>query len=203
MKQSLLIGRLTSLYRFLFPLSHKHSTSTLLRILYKDDQVPEDTLSFTQVLEKMRDDLKSQGFTQIPQLSSTNPIDVETDFDLVPATATGTRRAVMIGINYIGHSPGELRGCHNDVLNMVRVLILSIIIRSSCLFSIVMIPPLPSWIPVVRRNIRRSRSRIRRGERRVFVVSIPCLLDMVHPLSPCRKSISTRMFHARTVLLRL
>lgn len=26
----------------------------------------------------------------------------------------------MIGINYVGHDPGELRGCHNDVLNMVR-----------------------------------------------------------------------------------
>lgn len=29
-------------------------TSTLLRILYKEEHVPEDTLSFTEVLEKMR-----------------------------------------------------------------------------------------------------------------------------------------------------
>lgn len=95
-------------------------TSTLLRILYKDEQVPEDDLSFTQVLSKMREDLKDHGFTQIPQLTSSNPIDVETDFDLVPASATGTKRAVMIGINYVGHSQGELRGCHNDVLNMKK-----------------------------------------------------------------------------------
>lgn len=95
-------------------------TSTLLNILYKDDRVPEDTLSFTQVLEQMRSDLGSGGYSQIPQLTSLNKIDVETDFELVPSTATGVRRAVMIGINYVGHSPGELRGCHNDVLNMVR-----------------------------------------------------------------------------------
>ena len=96
-------------------------TSTLLNILYKDEQVPEDDLSFTEVLTKMRESLKKGGFTQIPQLTSANAIDVNTDFDLVPKTATGTKRAVMIGINYVGHDPGELRGCHNDVLNMVSL----------------------------------------------------------------------------------
>jgi hypothetical protein len=67
-------------------------TSTLLRILYKDDEVPEDTLSFTQVLEQMREDLASNGYEQIPQLTSSIPIDLNTDFDLVPSSATGTRR---------------------------------------------------------------------------------------------------------------
>eukprot|EP00339_Tiarina_fusa_P026820 CAMPEP_0117008776 /NCGR_PEP_ID=MMETSP0472-20121206/8161_1 /TAXON_ID=693140 ORGANISM="Tiarina fusus, Strain LIS" /NCGR_SAMPLE_ID=MMETSP0472 /ASSEMBLY_ACC=CAM_ASM_000603 /LENGTH=334 /DNA_ID=CAMNT_0004710893 /DNA_START=72 /DNA_END=1076 /DNA_ORIENTATION=+ len=95
-------------------------TSTLLNILYQDETVPEDDLSFTQVLSQMREKLSAKGFTQIPQLSSFNPIDMDTDFDLVPNTATGTRRAVMIGINYVGHSPGELSGCHNDVLNMKK-----------------------------------------------------------------------------------
>ena len=49
-----------------------------------------------------------------------NPIDVSHKFDLVPDTATGTKRAVMIGINYVGDSPGELSGCWNDVLNMKK-----------------------------------------------------------------------------------
>lgn len=94
-------------------------TSALLRILYKDEKVPEDDLSFTQVLTKMREDLAKKNFSQIPQLSASNPIDVDTDFDLVPATATGTRRAVMVGINYVGLQ-NELLGCHNDVLNMKK-----------------------------------------------------------------------------------
>lgn len=52
-----------------------------------------------------------------------NPIDVSTKFDLVPATATGTKRAVMIGINYVGDKPRELSGCWNDVLNMKQYLV--------------------------------------------------------------------------------
>ena len=77
-------------------------TSTLLKVLYADEQVPEEDLSFTQVLTSVREHLNEGRFTQIPQLSSMNPIDLETKFDLVPETATGTRRAVMIGINYVG-----------------------------------------------------------------------------------------------------
>mmetsp|Transcript_21292 Transcript_21292/g.44285 ORF Transcript_21292/g.44285 Transcript_21292/m.44285 type:complete len:210 (+) Transcript_21292:1-630(+) len=52
-----------------------------------------------------------------------NPIDVEAKFDLVPETATGVRRAVMIGINYVGDEPGELSGCWNDVLNMKKYIV--------------------------------------------------------------------------------
>lgn len=95
-------------------------TSTLLNILYKDEHVPEDDLSFTEVLSKMRKNLRKGGYDQIPQLTSLNKIDVDTDFDLVPESATGVRRAVMIGINYVGHDSGELSGCHNDVLNMKK-----------------------------------------------------------------------------------
>ena len=43
-------------------------TSTLLKILYADEQVPEDDLSFTEVLDSMRSHLKSKGYSQIPQL---------------------------------------------------------------------------------------------------------------------------------------
>ena len=57
--------------------------------------------SFTEVLEKMREHLREEGYTQIPQLSSMNPIDVNAKSDLVLDTVTGTRRAVMIGINYV------------------------------------------------------------------------------------------------------
>ena len=38
-------------------------------------------------------------------------------FHIVPEGSTGTRRAVMIGINYTGQD-GELSGCQNDVKNV-------------------------------------------------------------------------------------
>ena len=66
----------------------------------------------------MRSVLTTQDFGQIPQLSSSCPMDIETKFDLTPDNFSGRKRAVSIGINYVGQS-GELRGCHNDVLSMV------------------------------------------------------------------------------------
>jgi len=97
-------------------------TSALLKILYADKRRPDQDLSFKDVLFKMRSILSNQKFTQIPQLSASRELNVDTKFDLTPdADFTGTKRAVLIGINYVGQS-GELAGCHNDVLNMVEYL---------------------------------------------------------------------------------
>ena len=52
--------------------------------------------------------------TQIPQLSSSHPMDIHEKFHIVPEGNEGTKRAVMIGINYEGQE-GELSGCQNDV----------------------------------------------------------------------------------------
>jgi hypothetical protein len=94
-------------------------TATLLNVLYEDEETPHEEFSFTQVMDKMRAFLNKKGFSQIPQLSSTRPIDMNEKFSLVPDTVTGNRRAVLIGINYVGQK-GALSGCHNDVFNMVR-----------------------------------------------------------------------------------
>jgi hypothetical protein len=92
-------------------------TSALLQVLYADKQKPKEDLSFKDVLLKMRDILKAKNFEQIPQLSSSRAMDIETKFDISPDGFKGVKRAVLIGINYIGQN-GELSGCHNDVLNM-------------------------------------------------------------------------------------
>ena len=102
-------------------------TATLLKVLYEYEEKPwgeeNSNLTFIDVMNRMRKILKQKGFQQIPQLSSTKPIDMNKDeFTLVPETLTGTRRAVLIGINYVGHKKGELSGCHNDVFNMYMYL---------------------------------------------------------------------------------
>jgi hypothetical protein len=43
-------------------------TSTLLNVLYKDHQTPEDTMSFVELLNKMRENLEAKGFSQVPQV---------------------------------------------------------------------------------------------------------------------------------------
>ena len=41
-------------------------------------------------------------------------MDIHEKFHIVPEDSEGTKRAVMIGINYEGQA-GELSGCQNDV----------------------------------------------------------------------------------------
>lgn len=92
-------------------------TSAMLQVLYKDKEDTAADLSFQQVLLKMRNVLAKGRYDQIPQLSSSRPFDIQKKFSLVPDNFSGTRRAVMIGINYTGQQ-GQLSGCHNDVKNM-------------------------------------------------------------------------------------
>ena len=89
-------------------------TSALLKVLYMNNA---DKFTFVKVLEGMRKILSRGSYSQVPQLTSSQPIDLNQDFYLVPPNCTGTRRAVLIGINYEGQN-GELSGCHNDCLNM-------------------------------------------------------------------------------------
>ena len=80
-------------------------------------QSSNSSLTFVQVLKKMRTILKSGKYSQIPQLTSSRKMDVTQKFDLIPPACTGTKRAILIGINYVGQT-GQLSGCHNDCLNM-------------------------------------------------------------------------------------
>merc|ERR1712137_1065973 len=42
---------------------------------------------------------------------------------LPPPTVTGTRKAVIVGINYIGHAKGQLKGCIPDANNVEQFLL--------------------------------------------------------------------------------
>jgi hypothetical protein len=92
-------------------------SSAMLKVLYADHHAPDADLSFQEVLLKMRGILGQGKYTQVPQLTSSRPLDIHTPFFIIPDNFTGTRRAVMVGINYVGQQ-GELSGCHNDVGNM-------------------------------------------------------------------------------------
>jgi len=69
----------------------------------------------------MREILKAQGYSQIPQLTSSRMVDVNKPLSFAPTDSKGTKRAVLIGINYVGQE-GELSGCHNDAMNMKEYL---------------------------------------------------------------------------------
>jgi len=97
-------------------------TSALLNVLYAEQKAPTNDLSWVEALEGMREILKSQGYDQIPQLTSSRMIDVSEPVSFAPSDSEGTKRAVVVGINYVGQE-GELSGCHNDAMNMKEYLI--------------------------------------------------------------------------------
>jgi len=98
-------------------------TSTLLKVLNENGGA---SLTWIELLRRMRSVLRQKGFEQVPQLSSSEMLDVNNKpFKIVPDESLelgGTRRAVLIGINYTGQK-GQLSGCHNDVENIKRYLI--------------------------------------------------------------------------------
>ena len=97
-------------------------TSTLISVLTENQGQP---MSWIDLLHKMRAVLLQKGFDQVPQLSSSEMLDVNDRFFIVsPETlrCNGAKRAILIGINYTGQK-GQLSGCHNDVKNTKQYLI--------------------------------------------------------------------------------
>jgi metacaspase-1 len=91
-------------------------TSALLEILYRH---ASNNLTFQDLLIQLRQSLANKGLEQIPQLTSSRPLELQhTPFSLA-GNPNGRRRALLIGINYIGQN-GQLSGCHNDVLNVKK-----------------------------------------------------------------------------------
>jgi len=99
-------------------------TAALLQVLYADrNGDPQDFQgqSWVDVLRAMRNNLAAEGFSQVPQLSSSRMIEVNDPMTIINEGGGGTKWAVLIGINYVGQN-GELSGCHNDVLNITKFL---------------------------------------------------------------------------------
>jgi metacaspase-1 len=96
-------------------------TSALLQTLYRDDAA--DTLRYTwaETLEMMREKIEEIGLNQQPQLSSSRPIDVNQELHIVPPDCQGTKRALLVGINYVGEA-NALTGCQKDTRNVKEFL---------------------------------------------------------------------------------
>ncbi|GKY96483.1 hypothetical protein MPSEU_000607700 [Mayamaea pseudoterrestris] len=96
-------------------------TSALLQVLY-DNAHRVNKLSWIAVLKQMRMELKKQGYKQEPQVSSSRPLHPEKPLNIVPPNS-GRRRALLIGINYVGQGAGELKAPQHDCLNIRQYLI--------------------------------------------------------------------------------
>merc|ERR1719271_919290 len=80
-----------------------------------------DDYSWVELLKAMRSILAGT-YTQIPMLSASREVDLNTPFTLTNDNPNGNYRALLVGINYVG-SNCELQGCWNDVETMKRYLL--------------------------------------------------------------------------------
>ena len=91
-------------------------TSTFLQAMYDNG----DGATWMETLQQMRSVLHGMGYAQIPQLTTSRLVDMNTKLQIVPKNS-GRRRALLIGINYVGQQ-GALTACHNDVYNICEFL---------------------------------------------------------------------------------
>jgi hypothetical protein len=91
------------------------ATTALLKVLYANELV---VVTWVWLVQQMKLELKRLSYSQIPMLSSSRKIDIKKE---VVYEKKGTKRALLIGINYRGQI-GELYGCHNDIRNIKRFL---------------------------------------------------------------------------------
>lgn len=96
-------------------------TSALLQTLYRDEDDDNIRYTWAETLELMREKIEDIGLTQQPQLSTSRPVDVNEELHIVPPDCRGTKRALLVGINYVGEA-NALTGCHNDIRNMKEFL---------------------------------------------------------------------------------
>jgi len=96
-------------------------TSAILDVFYSRGHELGQGISWVDILKDMHEQLKKQDFDQVPQLSSSRWIDINSPMFICPPKS-GVRRAMLVGINYVGQK-GELKACHNDVENIKDYLI--------------------------------------------------------------------------------
>jgi len=99
------------------------STAVFLKTLY--DAKNDGTLSslnWVDLLQAMKEKLDGKGYSQVPQLSSSSMMNIKEPVKFVNDDPNGTKRAVLVGINYVG-LPGQLSACHYDVKKVKEYLI--------------------------------------------------------------------------------
>jgi hypothetical protein len=83
------------------------------------------TISWNDLLRKMKAEMRDIEYAQIPKLTSSRKLDLSKTFALVGENfdpAVNTKRSLLIGCNYRNVPGAELRASHDDIRSMkVRV----------------------------------------------------------------------------------
>ena len=79
------------------------------------------TITWAELLRKMKAEMKEIEYAQYPKITTTRKIDLSKPFSLVPEDfdfGTGQKRALLIGCNYTNMNDALLKASHDDVRSM-------------------------------------------------------------------------------------
>lgn len=79
------------------------------------------TLTWAELLRKMKAEMKEIEYAQTPKISTTRKIDLNKPFSLLPEyfdPAVNKKRALLIGCNYRNIAGAELKASHDDIRSM-------------------------------------------------------------------------------------
>lgn len=79
----------------------------------------EVSLSWADLLRKMKAEMNDMKFNQVPTLTSSKKLNVNEDFTLIPQSfnrSKGKTRSLLIGCNYNGKC--RLKASHDDIRSM-------------------------------------------------------------------------------------
>lgn len=97
-------------------------TSLFLKFMYEQNK-NSSSMTWWDLYEGIRSNLESMKFDQTPTFTSSRNVDVRRKKVEIVPKGSGKRRAVLIGINYIGQKQHELRSCQYDCLNIKNYLV--------------------------------------------------------------------------------
>mmetsp|Transcript_18335 Transcript_18335/g.42252 ORF Transcript_18335/g.42252 Transcript_18335/m.42252 type:complete len:665 (-) Transcript_18335:160-2154(-) len=95
--------------------------NTTFASLDMNGQSNPSTISWAELLRKMKEEINHIEYAQVPTLGSTRKFDLNTPFSLVPESfdkKTGQKRSLLIGCNYNDTEGAELKASYDDICSV-------------------------------------------------------------------------------------
>lgn len=101
-------------------------TLTSFDTLVLNDGCNSNSMTWAQLLRKMKAEMQSVGFNQVPAVTSSYKFNLNEPFSLTPPdfkVGTNHKRALLIGCNYRNPPNVKLKACHDDVRSVKDFLV--------------------------------------------------------------------------------
>lgn len=89
--------------------------------LDRANQYNPSTVTWAEMMTKMKAEIKDIEYAQVPKLTSTRKLNLDQPFSLVPESfdpKTGKRRSLLVGCDYNHLNGAQLKASHDDVRSM-------------------------------------------------------------------------------------